>query len=120
MKRPKPGEYATPALNERMASELVGLSRDIAVTIDHFLRHHKVSQKDLAGAMGVTEGRVSQILSGDSNLTVRSLAAIAAALDARFVLSLVPNDPQRVGQGATGVDDTSGAMGDESHDAGDA
>ncbi|MFD0383253.1 hypothetical protein ACFQ2B_15445 [Streptomyces stramineus] len=37
--------------------------------------------------MGVSPGRVSQILSGDENLTMRSLAAVADALDMRIEIS---------------------------------
>ncbi|ANP52407.1 transcriptional regulator with XRE-family HTH domain [Streptomyces griseochromogenes] len=40
------------------------------------------NRSDLAHAMGVSPGRVSQIMSGDANLTVRTLAAVAEALDA--------------------------------------
>lgn len=40
------------------------------------------TRSDLAAAMGVSPGRVSQIMSGDANLTVRTLAAVAEALDA--------------------------------------
>ncbi|WP_051927259.1 helix-turn-helix domain-containing protein [Streptomyces durhamensis] len=40
------------------------------------------TRSDLAASMGVSPGRVSQIMSGDANLTVRTLAAVAEALDA--------------------------------------
>ena len=43
---------------------------------------------DLAGRMGVSPGRISQILSGSENLTLRTLAALAVALDGQFELEL--------------------------------
>ncbi|MEZ7007098.1 helix-turn-helix domain-containing protein [Streptomyces sp. AD55] len=48
------------------------------------------SRSDLAKAMGVSPGRVSQILSGEANLTVRTLAAAAEALDAEVQISFRP------------------------------
>jgi transcriptional regulator with XRE-family HTH domain len=38
--------------------------------------------------LGVSPGRVSQILGGGENLTLRTLAALATALDARFDFEL--------------------------------
>jgi transcriptional regulator with XRE-family HTH domain len=38
--------------------------------------------------MGVSPGRVSQILSGDENLTLRTLSSVAAALGAEVVVIL--------------------------------
>jgi transcriptional regulator with XRE-family HTH domain len=38
--------------------------------------------------MGVSPGRISQILGGGENLTLRTLAALATALDARFDFEL--------------------------------
>ncbi len=38
--------------------------------------------------MGVSPGRVSQILGGGENLTLRTLAALSTALDARFDIEL--------------------------------
>jgi hypothetical protein len=53
-----------------------------------FMSEHKVSRSDLAQSMGVSPGRVSQILSGDENLTLRTLSAVAAALGAEIGLAL--------------------------------
>ena len=44
--------------------------------------------------MGVSPGRISQILGGGENLTLRTLAALATALDARFDFEhQQPEDP---------------------------
>jgi len=45
-----------------------------------------LSQRELAGRLGVSEARVSQILSGKDNLTLRSLASLGWALGIRFEL----------------------------------
>lgn len=49
-----------------------------------------LTQRDLAGRLGVSEGRVSQILSGKENLTLRSLAALGWALGVQFDLDPRP------------------------------
>jgi transcriptional regulator with XRE-family HTH domain len=50
------------------------------------LQKKGVSQRQLAGRLGVTEARVSQILGADGNPTVKTLARIAAALDCAVVI----------------------------------
>ncbi|MBT2233014.1 helix-turn-helix transcriptional regulator [Nonomuraea sp. NEAU-A123] len=47
-----------------------------------------MSRADLAASMGVSPGRVSQILSGDENLTLRTLGAVVKALGARIEFTL--------------------------------
>ena len=44
--------------------------------------------------MGVSPGRVSQILGGGENLTLRTLAAMSTALDARFAVQLHALKPE--------------------------
>ena len=50
----------------------------------------QTARADLAARMGVSPGRVSQILGGGENLTLRTLAALSTALDARFDVDLNP------------------------------
>jgi transcriptional regulator with XRE-family HTH domain len=45
-----------------------------------------LTQRELAERLGVSEGRVSQILSGGTNLTLRSLAGLGWALGVEFKL----------------------------------
>jgi transcriptional regulator with XRE-family HTH domain len=52
------------------------------------LRYRNVTQKELARRLGVSEGRVSRILSGRENLTLRTVADIGYALRVR--LQVVP------------------------------
>jgi DNA-binding phage protein len=44
--------------------------------------------------MGVSPGRVSQILSGDENLTLRTLSSVVTALGAEFEVNLHAVDGQ--------------------------
>jgi transcriptional regulator with XRE-family HTH domain len=47
-----------------------------------------LTRADLAARMGASPGRVSQILGGGENLTLRTLAALSTTLDGRFDLQL--------------------------------
>jgi transcriptional regulator with XRE-family HTH domain len=66
------------------------LASDLIDEITWYMREHKMSRADLAGAMGVSTGRVSRILSGGESLTPRTLGAMLAALGARFEITLRP------------------------------
>jgi transcriptional regulator with XRE-family HTH domain len=66
------------------------------------MSEHKVTRADLAQSMGVSPGRVSQILSGEDNLTLRTVSAVVAALGAGFEISLHPVEDR--GQLGTGRD----------------
>ncbi|MEU6082204.1 helix-turn-helix transcriptional regulator [Streptomyces sp. NPDC047108] len=58
------------------------LARQATTSLAGLLAARGVSRSELAKLMGVSPGRVSQMMSGDANLTVRSLASAAAALGA--------------------------------------
>lgn len=64
------------------------LVRAFVDEITWYMSEHKVSRSDLAQSMAVSPGRVSQILSGKDNLTLRTLSAVADALGAEFQISL--------------------------------
>jgi transcriptional regulator with XRE-family HTH domain len=66
---------------------LFGESTD---TVEALLESIGVSQRELAARLGVSEGRVSQLLSGRENLTLRTLGALGWALGVRFELNPVP------------------------------
>jgi transcriptional regulator with XRE-family HTH domain len=53
------------------------------------LRSLGISQRELADRLGVSEARVSQIVSGAENLTLRAVAALGWALGVRFELDPV-------------------------------
>ena len=76
--------------------------------ITFHMRERGLSRADLAARMGVSPGRVSQILGGGENLTLRTLVALSSALDARFdfqLTSLKPLDAYS-GRSAAGTEAT--------------
>ncbi|MGW0412090.1 helix-turn-helix domain-containing protein [Streptomyces collinus] len=75
------------------------LARQASASLAGLLAGLGWSRSDLAKAMGVSPGRISQIMSGDANLTVRTLAAVAEALDAEVEITFHPRPRQ------TGTDD---------------
>ncbi|MEU3713694.1 helix-turn-helix transcriptional regulator [Streptomyces catenulae] len=78
------------------------VARQCTASLSGLLAGLGMTRSDLAKAMGVSPGRVSQILSGDANLTVRTLAAAAQALDAdvEIVFKPRPQSAQTLAQGA--------------------
>ncbi|HEX6470003.1 MAG TPA: helix-turn-helix domain-containing protein [Streptosporangiaceae bacterium] len=68
----------------------VDMSSEVVDEITWYMREHKVSRADLASALGVPPGRVSQILSGGERLTPRTLGSVLTALGARLEISLTP------------------------------
>jgi transcriptional regulator with XRE-family HTH domain len=79
------------AIEERVDGELFSLVTRLTNEIDWYMRERKLTRVDLAHRMGVSPGRISQILSGGENLTLRTLAGVAAALDAHFDVELKPS-----------------------------
>jgi transcriptional regulator with XRE-family HTH domain len=53
------------------------------------MKYLGVNRAELARAMDVSPGRVSQILSGDDNITLRTLASVCVALDSHLEVKLV-------------------------------
>lgn len=80
------------ALQDAAEDPGFGLQQEIVDEITWYMREHKVTRADLASAMGVSPGRVSQILSGGENLTLRTLNHVVAALGARIEVTLHPED----------------------------
>ena len=74
----------------RVEEELSQLVTQLTNEINWYMHARGLTRADLAGRMGVSPGRVSQVLSGGENLTLRTLAGLATALDARFSLELRP------------------------------
>ena len=78
----------------RDASASPDLVRAVVDEVAWFMSEHKISRADLAQSMGVSPGRVSQILSGDENLTLRTLSSVTSALGAEFEVNLHAVDGQ--------------------------
>src|SRR5690348_2108918 len=80
-----PDQRATEA---QIDEEMLALVTQLTNEINWHLRERGLTRADLAARMGVSPGRVSQILGGGENLTLRTLAALSTALDARFDFEL--------------------------------
>jgi transcriptional regulator with XRE-family HTH domain len=65
----------------------------MTTAVTWFMKERGITKRELADRLNVTPGRVSQILSGDENLTLRTLATVCAALDAHFQVDLAENKP---------------------------
>jgi transcriptional regulator with XRE-family HTH domain len=76
------------AVEDRLDEEMYRLVTQLTNEITWLMRERGISRADLAARMGVSPGRVSQILGGGENLTLRTLAALSTALDARFDIQL--------------------------------
>jgi plasmid maintenance system antidote protein VapI len=76
------------AVEAKIDEELHGLVTQLTNEVTWHMRERGLTRADLAARMGVSPGRVSQILGGGENLTLRTLAALATALDARFDVEL--------------------------------
>ena len=76
------------ATETQIDEELHALVTRLTNDISWYMRERGLTRADLAARMGVSPGRVSQILGGGENLTLRTLAALSTALDARFDIAL--------------------------------
>jgi transcriptional regulator with XRE-family HTH domain len=76
------------AAEAQIDEELLALVTRLTNDITWYMRERGLTRADLAARMGVSPGRVSQILGGGENLTLRTLAALSTALDARFDVAL--------------------------------
>lgn len=99
------------ALLEKKVDQL-DLRREIENELAEILIEHKIArlrkrrgltQADLARRSGVTQPMIAQIESGQlNNLTLRTLARTAAALDANLRIDLVPRSTARKRASAAG------------------
>ena len=80
-----PEQRATEA---QIDEEMLALVTQLTNEVTWHMRERGLTRADLAARMGVSPGRVSQILGGGENLTLRTLAALSVALDARFDVEL--------------------------------
>lgn len=67
----------------------VQLRASAAAALASALRQRGLTQRQLAARLGVSEARVSQLLSASGNLTVRTLARVAGALGCKVQVCLV-------------------------------
>lgn len=70
------------AAHDGLADELKAV--DVAADLTLLLNHAGVSRADLARKLGWSRARVSQVLSGQENITVQTIATVAGALGYTF------------------------------------
>lgn len=87
------------ALEARIDEELSRLVTEFTNEINWHMREQDVTRAEVANRMGVSPGRVSQILSGGENLTLRTLASVTTALDARCEMTLHPIEGEGAADG---------------------
>jgi transcriptional regulator with XRE-family HTH domain len=78
------------AAQDQLEHELIDFINQVTNEVSWYMRERGLTRADLAERMGVSPGRVSQILGGRENLTARTLMALSTALDARFDVELIP------------------------------
>ncbi len=95
-----PGDtHAGPTLTDASTE-----APQVAIVLAGLVEARGITRKDLAERMGVSPGRISQILSGDENLTLRSLTAVATALDTDIRITFTDTRP--AGDAHTAREDT--------------
>jgi transcriptional regulator with XRE-family HTH domain len=80
------------------------LIADAGEIVCELLEAQGIERKELARRLGKTKGFVTQILSGERNMTLRSLADLAYALDHRVELRYAPLSAARTYDRAVGND----------------
>lgn len=89
----RPGSQGEPGRRRGAeAEELARLSQQVVSAVGWRMDQLGVTRQQLAQRLGVSPGRVSQILSEDENVTLRTLAAIVAALDGHLDVALRGNE----------------------------
>lgn len=78
--------YTTNEGKKALAQE--SLILDVTERIHELLERKKLTRVDLAKRLKVSKGRVSKLLSGQANMTLRTLADIGVALDAPVKVDL--------------------------------
>lgn len=87
------GMPATGAATDAVEYESARLQRELTTAVTWYMDERGISKRELAQRLKVTPGRVSQILSGGENLTLRTLATVCTALDAHLRVELTPDKP---------------------------
>jgi len=60
-----------------------------AASLCSALAHKKISRSDLASTIGYSRGRITKILSGDENLTLKTISTLSEALGLGVELSFI-------------------------------
>lgn len=63
------------------------IENEIILQIHRYMEREKINQTQLAQRLGVSKGRVSQILSGKLNFSMRTLVELCAKMEVMPILS---------------------------------
>ncbi len=82
MTRPKTAyeAFETTSTQHRRLLQQERLILEVTEALSEALAHERLTKADLAAGLGKSKGFVSQILAGDRNLTLRTIADVADAL----------------------------------------
>ncbi|MCQ4148651.1 helix-turn-helix domain-containing protein [Rhodococcus qingshengii] len=86
--------YATPQGQQGLAA--AELCMDVIDLLNEVEETAGTPRKELAALLGVTPGRISQVLNGDGNITVAALARLLRAMGHEAVISARAVDPQDI------------------------
>jgi hypothetical protein len=84
-----PGDLRPQDAEERKLFAQEKLALDVAAALNQRLKAHKWTQRQLARELCRSEAFVSEILSGKSNMTLRTLSDVASALGGRVRVTVV-------------------------------
>jgi transcriptional regulator with XRE-family HTH domain len=87
-------------IEDAIEYESARLQRELTTAVSWYMQERGITKRELAQRLRVTPGRISQIMSGGENLTLRTLATVCTALDAHFRVELVPDKPADPAHGA--------------------
>ena len=72
--------------NESSKDFMFAVAMDFLTELDRVMDEREISQRDLAKRLGISEGRVSQVVNNPGNLTLRSVVEWARALEMKVAL----------------------------------
>jgi DNA-binding XRE family transcriptional regulator len=80
--------------------ERLALARMVAVQLIGYRSDRRLSQRELAERLGVSQPRVVELESGEKNPQIETLVKIAAATGLEFAIDVAPigHEPKLVGQ----------------------
>lgn len=67
----------------------------ISVAIEMLLDNHKMNRKDLAKALRVSQSRISQIMSCDHNMSIRTLAKVGKVFGRQIAVIFLKDGEKR-------------------------
>lgn len=86
-------EFASDEAKERF--ELDDILYDISMRIFNYRTENKLSQKDLANKLEVTQAMVSKLESGQYNPSIEQLWKISKKINLKFTVSLDPKEDNK-------------------------